>query len=109
MPSPTAASRVIPSDWSSSPDLLDGDAEAREVPRSPVLLGTAKPEEAEISHQLDRFQWHLVRRVPSLDMGSEIASSEVRHRSPEIVVFLAERKRAGHKTLFVVADPASIA
>jgi len=91
------------------PDLFDGNAEAREVPCSPVLLGAAESEEAQISHQLDCFERHFVGRVPAVDMGREVASSEVRHRSPEVVVFLAERERAGHKTLFVVADPASIA
>ena len=90
-------------------DLLDGDAQAGEVSCAAVLLGTAEPKEAEIAHQLDRFERRLVSSVPALDMGCEIARSEVSNRSPEVVVLFAERERTGHEALSVVTDLVSIA
>ena len=91
MPRPTAASRVMPIDWSTRP--ISSIATQRQVksPSSPparaaVLLGGGEPEQAERAHLVHDVGREVVVAVPLRGVRRDLGLGEVADAAAELLV-----------------------
>ena len=91
MPRPTAASRVMPIDWSTRP--ISSMATHRLVKspsRAAVLLRRVQPEQAELTHLLDHVDREVVVVVPLGGVRGDLLLGEVAHGAAELLVVLGQ-------------------
>ena len=91
MPSPTAASRVIPIDWSTRPISSiarhrRGEAALSAQAGAAVLLGGGEAEQAELAHLRDDVDREVVVAVPLGGVGGDLLLGEVADRPSELLV-----------------------
>ena len=87
MPSPTAASRVIPIDWSTRPiSSIATHTLVKSPSRAAVLLGRGEPEQPELTHLLHDVDREVVLAVPLGGARRDLLLGEVANGTPELLV-----------------------
>ena len=96
MPSPTAASRVMPIDWSTRADLLDRHAQAGEVAvlaRAAVLLRSGQAHQPQAAHLLDDVGGEVVVLVPLRGVRRDLGLGELANAAAELLVLAGQLER----------------
>ena len=97
MPSPTAASSVMPIDWSTRP--ISSIATQRLVkspssPRAAVLLGRGEPEQPELAHLLHHVDREVVVAVPLRGVRRDLGLGELADAAAELLVLAGSARKS---------------